>query len=297
MAEELKAFLNYLLLERNYSPNTIAAYERDILDFQEFLQGKSFLSVNEVDLKQFLVDILRKNRSRRTAARKMVALRSFYRFLKRCGFIKENPALSLEIPKIPKTLPEVLTVDEVFKVIEGQENSTPTGLRNRALLELFYGAGLRIGEIAGLTLNDLDLTQGYVRVTGKGRRQRIVPLGKYALDSLKLYLEAGRPAFKPKSEKLFLNQQGAGLTVRGIRYLISQIVKKAGLNRKITPHTFRHSYATHLLEGGADIRAVQELLGHKRLSTTEIYTHLSKERLREVYLRTHPRSREEKNDV
>ncbi|NYE58540.1 site-specific tyrosine recombinase XerD [Carboxydothermus ferrireducens] len=297
MAEELKAFLNYLLLERNYSPNTIAAYERDILDFQEFLQGKSFLSVNEVDLKQFLVDILRKNRSRRTAARKMVALRSFYRFLKRCGFIKENPALSLEIPKIPKTLPEVLTVDEVFKVIEGQENSTPTGMRNRALLELFYGAGLRIGEIAGLTLNDLDLTQGYVRVTGKGRRQRIVPLGKYALDSLKLYLEAGRPAFKPKSEKLFLNQQGEGLTVRGIRYLISQIVKKAGLSRKITPHTFRHSYATHLLEGGADIRAVQELLGHKRLSTTEIYTHLSKERLREVYLRTHPRSREEKNDV
>jgi len=297
MAEELKAFLNYLLLERNYSPNTIAAYERDILDFQEFLQGKSFLTVNEVDLKRFLVDILRKKRSRRTVARKMVALRSFYRFLKRNGFIKDNPALSLEIPKIPKTLPEVLTVDEVFKVIEGQENSTPAGMRNRALLELFYGAGLRIGEIAGLTLNDLDLTQGYVRVTGKGRRQRIVPLGKYALDSLRLYLEVGRPALKPQSEKLFLNQRGMGLTVRGIRFLISQIVKKAGLNRKITPHTFRHSYATHLLEGGADIRAVQELLGHRRLSTTEVYTHLSKERLREVYLRTHPRNREEKNDV
>ncbi|GAV23457.1 tyrosine recombinase XerC [Carboxydothermus pertinax] len=295
MPEELKAFLNYLLLERNYSPHTIAAYQKDISEFWEFLQGeKSLTMVGELELKKFLVYLLKKKLSRRTVARKMVALRSFYRFLKKSGFIKENPSLNLELPKIPKTLPEVLTVEEALKIIESQKQFTPIEIRNKALLELFYGAGLRIGEIVGLKLGDVDLAQGYVRVTGKGRRQRIIPLGSYALNALKLYLEVSRPALGPKSEQLFLNQRGGGITPRGVRLIIAKIVKKAGINRKITPHTFRHSYATHLLEGGADIRSVQELLGHKRLSTTEIYTHLSKEQLREVYIQAHPRSREEK---
>lgn len=295
MPEELKAFLNYLSLERNYSPNTIAAYTRDITEFQKFLgEEKNLTAVSELDLKKYLVYLLQKKQSRRTVARKMIALRSFYRFLKKRGIITVNPTQTLELPKIPKTLPEVLTVEEAVNLIENQETSTPLALRNKALVELFYGAGLRIGEIAGLNLKDIDLNQGYVRVTGKGRRQRIVPLGSYALKAVKMYLEKGRPFLKPNSEKLFLNQRGEGLTSRGIRLIITNIVKKAGLSRKITPHTFRHSYATHLLEGGADIRSVQELLGHKRLSTTEIYTHLSQERLREVYLKAHPRSREEK---
>lgn len=237
-------------------------------------------------LRWYLASLWRKGLARATISRKLAALRSFYRYLARMGAVSSPAALDLATPKRDRPLPKFLEKDEAEALLNGPNETTPLGMRDRAILETLYGGGLRVGELVDLNLTDLNLARGQLRVMGKGRRERICLVGRRAVNALQLYLTEGRPKLKsPRSgDALFLNCQGGRLTARGVQ----MIVRKYG---DVSPHALRHSFATHLLEGGADLRAVQELLGHASLSTTQIYTHVTAERLRSVYERCHPRAK------
>ncbi|MCM8784352.1 MAG: tyrosine recombinase XerC [Candidatus Omnitrophica bacterium] len=288
MERYIDKFLNYLKIEKNYSEHTLINYTIDLKYFSSFVGEKPIEEINHLDIRRFLAELKTKNFSKKTVARRVSCLRSFFKFLVREGYIKNNPALGMRAPKLDKKLPLFLTVDEVAKLIESAENDL-SGLRDRAIMETIYSTGMRISELVGLDVEDIDFIGGAVKVRGKGKKERFVPIGDRALRAIKTYLESRFPVFK-EHKAVFLNNRGRRITVRGVRLILDKYVRRTALREKISPHALRHSFATHLLERGADLRAVQELLGHANLSTTQIYTHVTAERLKAVYEKAHPRA-------
>lgn len=299
MDKDLSDFLTYLEAQRNVSPHTLSAYQSDIEKFLSYLGKAGHKSVRDIDhffLRRYLAYLDTLNFSRATIARKLSALRSFFRFLEQEGRLVHNTVSFISTPKKERRLPKVLSQDEVDTLLEAPKSTTALGLRDRAILEILYATGLRASELVQIDLADIYLGRAEIRVLGKGRKERVVFLNSAALDVLDRYLKRGRPHLlagkKGKSDQvaLFLSRSGQRLTVRSLQRLIDQYVVQAGIERRTSPHTIRHSFATHLLEGGADLRSVQELLGHVDLSTTQVYTHLDKERLKGIYRRSHPRA-------
>ena len=286
MQRYIEKFMRYLEIEKNYSPHTVLNYRLDLEGFKGFLGGAPLENVDYLTLRKYLAMLKEKNLSVRTIARRLSTLRSFFKFLTREGHLKTNPTLSLSSPKQEKHLPVFLTEDEATKLMEAVVAKDERGLRDKAVLETFYSTGIRISELAGLKVDDIDFIGSVVKVLGKGRKERIVPIGEQAIRAIRTYLEKR----KKQSEALFLNKSGKRMTVRGIRNLVQKYVLIASMKHGISPHTLRHSFATHLLNRGADLRSVQELLGHVNLSTTQIYTHLTTERLKIVYDKAHPRA-------
>lgn len=314
-------FLIYLKVEKNASPRTMESYQKDLfhgLDYFASLLGKKDHEILPSDIdhryfRHYLAFLRKQGLARTTIARRLAAWRSYYRYLLREGIIDDNPMPRVASPKLEKRLPRFLYEDEARLLVEAPDLSHPLGIRDRALLETLYAGGLRINELVSLDMGDLDLGAGYVRVMGKRARERLVPLGSHAVSALRRYLGEARqgllakvstkssednskPGPKPSIKKInnavFLNRWGERLSDRGSRKILDKYVEKVSLDRKISPHTLRHSFATHLLNAGADLRSVQELLGHKRLSSTQIYTHVTGERLKQVYRKSHPRAEE-----
>ncbi len=295
-------FIHYLSAEKNASPHTCRAYERDLEEFENILKSLGLslstpqnIEMGKVDrlaIRRYLSFLHRKNK-KSSIARKISTLRSFFKYLVREQVTSFNPTQSVSTPKVEKPLPTTLTVDEAFRLMETPiEKTRPRvekkGLRDRAILELLYSSGIRVGELVGLNLNQLDLDLGIVKVMGKGRKERIVPVGSKAVESLKTYLE--KRAALNGGDPLFVNSGGERLTARSVGRLIKKYTKSSGIFRKVSPHSLRHTFATHLLDAGADIREIQEMLGHASLSTTQRYIHLSMGKLMEVYDKAHPRS-------
>ncbi|MBI4335126.1 MAG: tyrosine recombinase XerC [Candidatus Omnitrophica bacterium] len=283
-------FLNYLKIEKNMSMHTVLNYSIDLRDFAKFLNDS--VGVGDVDyltVRRFLADLKAKNYSRRTVARKLASLRSFFKFLYREGHVKSNPMLGVSSPKLDKKLPVFLDENEVAKLLEAPDERGVPGLRDKAILETIYSSGLRISELVGLNIDNVDFIGGVLKIFGKGRKERLVPVGDRALKCIRLYLEK-RGASGVDKKAVFLNKSGTRLTDRSVRRILEKYIHIASLREDISPHTLRHSFATHLLNRGADLRSVQELLGHMNLSTTQIYTHVTSERLKVVYDKAHPRA-------
>ena len=289
MERHIEKFLRYLEIEKNYSAHTLLNYKLDLEDFQRFLGESEIKSVDYLFLRKYLFVLKEKNLSNRSIGRKLSTLRSFFKFLTREGYLKTNPITSLSSPKQEKRLPHFLTEEEVRHLIEAafsKDEKDIRGLRDRAVLETFYSTGIRISELVGLNREDLDFISGIAKVRGKGKKERIVPIGEAALRAISRYLESR----KKESAVLFLNKSGNRISTRGVRDIVEKYIHRAGIKQGISAHTLRHSFATHLLNRGADLRSVQELLGHANLSTTQIYTHLTTERLKSVYDKAHPRA-------
>lgn len=285
---EIDFYTNHLKTERNYSPHTISNYKRDLVFLTGFFKERK---INRLTAREYLVQLEKNGFSKRSIARKLSAARSFFRFLMREKMAEVNPFDSLLTPKIPKKLPNFLYPEEMARLLKAPK-SDPLGRRDLAILEILYSSGIRVTELASLSLNELDLAEGEIRVFGKGSKERIVLFGSHAVSAVKDYLKTARPELlaDKKSAAVFIGRRGTRLTTRQIERLIKYYAKKAGIVKKVTPHTLRHSFATHLLDGGADLRMVQELLGHVSLSTTQVYTHVTKERLKKVYESSHPRA-------
>ena len=286
MERYIEKFIRYLEVEKNYSGHTILNYRLDLEGFTKFLGDSLIENVDYLTLRKYLAGLKEKNLSLRTIARRFSCLRSFFKFLTREGYFKTNPTLSLSTPKQDKHLPLFLTEDEVARLIEAAVPKDERGLRDRAILEAFYSTGMRISELSGLSIKDVDFIGGIIKVMGKGRKERIIPIGEQALSVIRQYLEKR----KKQTDVLFLNKSGNRITTRGIRNIVKKYIRIASIKQGVSPHTLRHSFATHLLNRGADLRSVQELLGHVNLSTTQIYTHLTTERLKSVYDKAHPRA-------
>jgi integrase/recombinase XerD len=292
-------FLGYLELERGLSRNTLEAYRSDLQQFAEFLERRGLdpLEVQTTDLTAFVSELATGGPQRRAAApatlqRKIACLRSFYRHLRREQVLDRDPASELRAPRSRARLPKVLSRDEVGRLLEQPKGNSPAGLRDRALLETMYACGLRASEAIGLELSELDLQDGILRARGKGSKERIVPIGSKAVEALRAYVEHGRPALvgiRPE-RRVFVNLRGGGLSRQGLYKIVRRHARSAGLEQRMSPHTLRHTFATHLLSGGCDLRSLQEMLGHADIGTTQIYTHLSTERLRDVYFDAHPRA-------
>lgn len=302
MNKHIDIFIFYLKNEKNYSNNTIISYKNDLTQFFNFVKNYKLLKktnikyVNHEIMRKYIVFLKENKYSRRSISRKVSSARSFFKFIHKEGIINVNPTLNLITPKINKKLPYFLYSQEVNKLIEAPPNKTLSGIRDRAILEVLYGTGIRVGELIILNIRDIDFNEKIIRVFGKGSKERILPLGNPSIRAIQEYLENKNLFNKNKfikmndKDALFLNRFGGRLTARSIRRIITKYMKMAGLNKKLSPHVLRHSFATHLLGGGADLRSVQELLGHKSLSTTQIYTHITKERLKTIYKKSHPRS-------
>lgn len=298
-AAKLLDFMAYLELERGLSRNTLAAYRTDLLQFGAELERRG-VEIGEVgpEMVSEFVAGLRSTRDEQrlapaTIRRKVAALRSFFKHLRRQGVIETDPAEQLAALKRERKLPAVLSIAEVERLMEVTGGTEPADLRDRAILELMYGAGLRASELTGLRATSVDLSDSYVRALGKGSKERIVPIGRTAIAAVRRYLERGRPvlAGSRQPQVLFVNQRGGPLTRQGLYKIIARRAREAGLDGRMSPHTLRHSFATHLLDGGCDLRSVQEMLGHADVSTTQLYTHLSSETIREAYFASHPRAR------
>jgi len=299
LASAIDRFLQYLRVERNASPYTLKSYREDLLALATYLEqaGGEPPSAGEItplDLRGYVSSLHQAGYARSTIARRLASLRSFFRFGQREGWACGNPAKPLRNPRRQRALPHCLTSAEVARLLAAPSAEHPLGLRDRAILETMYSAGLRVGELVGLNDGDVSFSEEVLRVRGKGRRERIAPLGSYALDALRQWLKVRR--LSPREPQgadapLFVSRLGRRLTTRSVGRLLERYLARAGLDRRTTPHTLRHSFATHLLDRGADIRSVQELLGHKSLVTTQIYTHLSTAALREAYEKAHPRAR------
>ena len=293
-------FLAHLEFERGLSRNTLAAYRTDLLQFGRFLaeRDRDATSADASDLSDFLADLARGDGDGRAPAstatvhRKAACLRSFYRHLRREEAIEDDPAARLETPRRGRKLPEVLSYAEVQRLLAQPRGDEPTAVRDRALLELMYASGLRASETISLEVSDVDLEHGIVRARGKGSKERLVPVGGKAIAAVSVYLRSGRPKLphSPEERKLFLNFRGGPLTRQGLYKIVLRHAETAGLGDRMSPHTLRHSFATHLLSGGCDLRSVQEMLGHADLSTTQLYTHLSGEELKAAYFKAHPRA-------
>jgi integrase/recombinase XerC len=291
-------FVEYLQVEKNASSHTVSNYVRDIDDFYYFLKQQAildFAAVSYFHVRGYLTLLHEKEYGRRTIARKCSSLRSFYRFLAREKLVKSNPISLAATPKLEKRLPQYFYPQDLEQLFLVPDVTQPLGQRNLALIETLYASGMRVSEVVGLDLEHIDLDIGIALAFGKGARERYVPLGQFSLEALEQYISGGRQSLVQKNNQkderaLFLNHRGGRLTDRSVRRVLDQLIQQTSITQKITPHKLRHSFATHLLEGGADLRSVQELLGHINISSTQIYTHISNERLREVYRKTHPRS-------
>lgn len=291
----IEEFLRHLSLERRLSPHTVEAYRSDLRGLVTFLgrAGSSVATATHPLLRRWLAHLRTRGYARSSIARKAASVRSFYRFLARRGVVRRNPASLLSAPKIPALLPSVLKAGEAEALMEAPSEDDPWVLRDRAVLELLYASGLRVSELCGLDLGDVDVVQGRVRVMGKGGREREVPVGEAAAHSLRSYLARGRGSIAPPEEgvpALFFNRRGKRMSPRDARAVVEKYRRAVLLGRRASPHTLRHSFATHLMEGGADIRAVQELLGHASLTNTQRYTHVSRRRLFGAYRESHPRA-------
>jgi integrase/recombinase XerD len=288
----LDQFINQLKIEKGLARNTIEAYSHDLIGFFEFLERRrvSPSRVQQDDLVSFIAE-KRSYLSPRSMARCLVSIRMFYRFLVSEGKIASNPARLLGIPKLYQHLPHVLNRDEVEALLSQPDMNTPLGTRDKAIFEILYATGLRVSELIGLTMTNLNLEAGYIRTMGKGSKERIIPMGSKAIDALKEYLVSSRHSLlrEAPSSCLFLNCWGRPMTRQGLWKILKNYALRAGITKNVTPHTLRHSFATHLLEGGADLRSVQVMLGHSDISTTQIYTHVARERLKEVHEKYHPR--------
>ena len=302
MQQLFQRYINYLEVERNASPYTVRNYKTDLLDFFNFLREKKVGSLTEVDkhiLREYLSYLVGQNIVKRSIARKLSAIRSFYRFLQREEIIAVSPVANTTSPKLDKRLPAFLSQDEINRLLEAPDLSTPQGQRDRALLELLYASGLRVSEIASLDVGQVDLETNEIRVWGKGAKERVVLMGKPAAEALTAYLKKGRPELlgdKKTSKALFVNRYGGCLTERSVQKLLGRYARIAGIKKRVHPHMLRHTFATHLLDGGADLRVVQELLGHASLSSTQIYTHVTKSQARKVYLSAHPMAKEKRDE-
>lgn len=294
MDKYITLFLNYLINERNY-PNdtTVKNYELDLLNYQDFLKENNlnYLKITKDDIRSYLKYLDKLKYKNSSISRHLSSLRTFYGFLVNEGVIESNIFKSISSPKKKKQLPNFLQYDEVEKMLSVCDLKEPLHIRNRLIIETLYDTGIRVSELVNIKLNDLNIATKEIRVLGKGSKERIVYFGDYEIDILNLYLNQARPKLlkNKSSDYLLLNHLGDRLTDRGVRLIISDVIKKASLKHKVSPHTLRHTFATHLLNEGADLKSVQELLGHSSLSTTQIYTHVSNERLRSVYLKSHPR--------
>jgi tyrosine recombinase XerC len=282
----IERFVRYLEIEKNYSGHTVLNYRLDLNDFVKFLGESPVESVDYLLLRKYLALLKEKKLGSRSMARHLSALRSFFKFLTREGFLKSNPILSVASPKLDKHLPQFLTEEEVIRLINSSLPKDEMGMRDRAILETFYSTGMRIGELVSLSQDDLDFIGGVVKLKGKGKKERIAPIGDKAISSLREYLEKR----KKQTNAVFLNKRGTRITDRGVRNIVGKYLRLSGMKQGVSPHTLRHSFATHLLNRGADLRTVQELLGHANLSTTQIYTHLTTEKLKNVYDKAHPRA-------
>ncbi len=293
----IASFLTHVRVEKGLALNTVAAYRRDLTKFDSFTKrGKlSLENVSKDDLVEFLSSLFRQKLDSRTVARHVVTLRNFFRYAQTQDLIKEDPALNLESPKIRRTLPGYLRLEEIERLLAQPNEKTPIGLRDRAMLDVLYSTGLRVSELVSLRVMDMDRAVGCIRCIGKGDKERIVPIGKKALGLVERYLRDARPKLTPagkqvNSPMLFINRRGGPLSRVGVWKILSAYGKQAGLRVPLTPHMLRHSFATHLLEGGADLRSVQLMLGHSDISTTQIYTHVVEERLKQIYKAHHPRA-------
>ncbi len=285
-------FLEYLLIEKGLSENSLAGYTADLTTLLSFLEDRAFdlKDVSSRELTLYLMFLRTKGLQSRSLARQLSAIRGLFGFAVDEGWIKDDPSALLENPKLSRKLPEFLTRKEVASILALPDPETRLGIRDRAMLELLYAAGLRVSELVDLRVLDYDAQVGLLKVFGKGAKERLVPVHYTAQEILNMYLQATRPEFRPAEDFMFLNRSGKGLTRQGVWKLIRKYAQQAGIKRSISPHTFRHSFATHLLEGGADLRTVQILLGHADISATEIYTHVQSERLMALHKEFHPRS-------
>jgi integrase/recombinase XerC len=303
MGNIIQDFQIYLEVERNVTAHTRVAYIADIQEFVRFLHNNNFIknqdeiiNVEPENIREYLSYLYRQKVKKVTVNRKVSSLRAFYKYVLRTGKIKNNPAEMIQTLKTEKYMPTFLSVDEMFELLKERDESSVLSLRNRAILEIFYSSGLRLSELAGLDLIDLDFNQKLVKVRGKGRKERIVPVGGPALKAVQEYLEKIGEIRKDTNgdilkKPLFLNARGERITTRSIARIVNEITSKSGIGRKISPHALRHSFATHLLNAGADLRSIQELLGHESLSTTQKYTAVNINRMMEIYDKAHPRSK------
>jgi integrase/recombinase XerD len=302
VAAQIERYLDHLTVERGLADNTVQAYRRDLARYAAFLRSSDVNDAREAD--ERTVEAFVASRSAAThgegkpyratsLVRGLSSVRSFHRFLLREGEAERDPAAAVVRPKTPRSLPRPLPLEDVQRLLDAPAAGTVAGLRDRAVLEVLYGAGLRVSELVGLDVDDVDLDEGSVRVLGKGGKERDVPLGRYAVDATLAYLHGARPSLATSRSRaaLFLSQRGTRLTRQSIGRLLSAYARRAAIDKRVTPHTLRHSFATHLLEGGADVRVVQELLGHASVATTQVYTLVTEEHLREVYYTAHPRAR------
>lgn len=295
--EALEEYIIYLKIERGLSANTVTSYKRDIEKYLTFLMEKKITQLDEVSRFEVLdfLQILRQSGAADNSIIRMVSsLRKFHQYLKRESIVSDDPMQLIDTPKKASTLPKAISPQAVEQLLEAPDTTTPLGVRDRTILELMYATGLRISELVNLKLSDMHLTMGFIQTMGKGEKERIIPLGEIASQWLDHYLDGARVYLQDQSaeisEYVFLNSRGKGLSRQGVWKKVKQLALEAGIDQNVTPHTLRHSFATHLLENGADLRMVQELLGHADISTTQIYTHITKTRLKQVYSDYHPRA-------
>ncbi|MEB3102753.1 site-specific tyrosine recombinase XerD [Ferviditalea candida] len=297
MMNQLQAFIHYLSVERGLARNTLESYERDITHYLEYLKTLGVSSLQQTaksHITGYMLKLKQLGRASSTMSRNMVSIRAFYQFLVRERLLEKDPSLNMEVPKLEKRLPKVLSVDEVERLLEAPVISNAGGMRDKAMLELLYATGIRVSELISLDVDDVNLAMGFVRCTGKGSKERIIPIGKIASRWLNDYIQGMRLKLLKKSKAepaLFANHLGTRMTRQGFWKIIKKYALESGIHKEITPHTLRHSFATHLLENGADLRAVQEMLGHADISTTQIYTHVTTKKMKEVYDMTHPRAK------
>ncbi|MDD4803323.1 MAG: tyrosine recombinase XerC [Syntrophomonas sp.] len=301
LLKHVEGFLTHLRVEKSASQLTLISYKTDLIQFFDFLAGYYHInreeltvsSLNHLAVREYISNMQKKELSRATIARKLAALRSYVKYLCRENVLEGNPIANISTPKQEKKLPRFLYTMEIDMLLDAPDTTKQAGMRDKAILETLYAAGVRVSELVGINLSDLDLDEEWIIIRGKGSKERLAPLGRKAKAALINYIVNGRPYYlfksKAANDALFLNKSGTRISARSIRNIINKYVEQLAINHKVSPHTLRHSFATHLLNGGADLRAVQELLGHVKLSTTQIYTHLTRDRIKAIHNESHPR--------
>ncbi|MFF2286422.1 site-specific tyrosine recombinase XerD [Peribacillus butanolivorans] len=297
MENQIRDFIHFLTIEKGLAKNTLVSYERDLNSYWSYLKNVETITnwndSRRVNILHFLVHLKDQSKSSKTVARHIASIRSFHQFLLRERVTDQDPSLHIETPKPERSLPKVLSMEEVEALLEAPKVMDEYGLRDKAMLELMYATGMRVSELISMDVSDVHASMGFVRCIGKGNKERIIPIGQTALGAIEHYLDRARGKFaspKHRTESLFLNHHGNRLTRQGFWKILKKLVKTAQIEKEITPHTLRHSFATHLLMNGADLRAVQEMLGHADISTTQIYTHITNVRIKDVYSKFHPRA-------
>ncbi|TCP31734.1 tyrosine recombinase XerD subunit [Scopulibacillus darangshiensis] len=297
MKDQVEDFIHYLIVERGLSENTIQSYQRDLKQYLLFLQQTERLSnwdsVTRTTITKYLYELKDQGKAQATLARQTASIRNFHQFLLRENVLRQDPTHHIGVPKSERRLPKVLSLKEVEVLLSAPDLGKPYGVRDQAMLEVLYATGIRVTELVQLNLEDIHITMGFLRCIGKGNKERIIPLGTLALEAVSRYIDSGRPKLankKNQNDALFLNHHGRRLTRQGFWKILKQLALHAGIKKSLSPHTLRHSFATHLLENGADLRSVQEMLGHADISTTQIYTHVTKHRLKDIYTTYHPRA-------